>query len=69
MKVRLMRIVKDRETKKDIEIPAEIDVDEVQCVYKDQNGTFLSLTSGYVIKVSHSFKEMEDCFIGSNTLQ
>lgn len=69
MKVRLMRIVKDRITKEDIEIPAEIDDSEVQCVYKDQNGVVLSLASGYVIKVSHTFEEMVSCFIGSNELQ
>jgi len=69
MKVRLMRIVKDRETKKDIEIPAEIDMDEVQCVYRDRNGVSLSLTSGYVVKVAHSYEEMINTFIEGTIIQ
>ena len=66
MKYRLLKIVRDREMEENIEIPTEIDSNDVQCVYKDQNGVSLSLTSGYTVKVAHSFQEMINCFINQN---
>ena len=63
MKVRLLKIVRDRETKEEISVEAEVDTDDVQCVYRDRNGVLLALTSGYTVKVAHSYQEMIDTFI------
>ena len=63
MKVRFMRIVVNRETKEEIQVPAEIDTEEVQCVYKDRNGVLLSLTSGNLLKVAHRLDDMVECFV------
>jgi len=63
MKVRLLRVSINKETKEEVQIPMDVDTEEVQCVYKDRNGVSVSLKNGFVFKVAHSLKEMEDTFI------
>lgn len=68
MKIHYRRIVKDRETKEDKVILHEIRKSDVQCVYKDRNGVFLSLTSGILIKTDHTYEEMTNAFLGDWTV-
>jgi len=63
MKIRLLRLIKDWKKNEEKQIPEEIKVEWVQCVYKDRNGVFLSLDNGFTIKVDHSFDEMVGIFI------
>jgi len=67
MKIRLLRIVRDKVTKEEIQVPSEVDTEEVQCVYKDRNGVSLSLKNGYTVKVAHTLEEMVDCFINNSS--
>jgi hypothetical protein len=51
MKIEVKRIVKNRHTGEERAFIDEIDTKDVQCLYKDKFGVYLSLTSGYLIKV------------------
>jgi len=39
--------------------------DDVTCIYKDRKGVFLSIKTGYLVKVKHTLVEMESYFLGS----
>ena len=63
MKVRLLKVIRNKETKEETSVETEIDSDEVQCVYRDRNGVLISLKNGYLVKVDHSYQEMANTFI------
>ena len=71
MKINLRRIIKATEViteeKYDKIVTQEVSTIDVQCVYKDQNGVFLSLKSGRVFKVDHTLREMTECFVDNRS--
>lgn len=63
MRIHLRRLVKDRITKEEIVIAEEVRRKDLQCIYKDQYGVFLSMRSGMLIKVDHTLREMTGYFL------
>ncbi len=49
--IRVKRKIKHRDTGVEREFIDEIKVKEIQCIYKDRFGVYLSLTTGFLIKV------------------
>ena len=53
------RLIKDRDTGEEEGISDKIEFKNIQCLYKDRNGTWLVLSTGYMIKTAHTMSELE----------
>ena len=47
----------------EVEQLSEVYEDEISCVYKDRKGVFILRSNGILIKVKHSFEQMEQFFV------
>ena len=56
----LERFKRDRETKEEILVPYNLHIEDVICLYKDRNGTFIVKKQGYQNKVPYKFNELRE---------
>ena len=65
-KIELNMIIKDNSTKEISILKGEFIIKDVQCLFKNEYGCFVSLKKGQTVKVDHKLEELEQFFLHGN---
>ena len=58
-KIHFIRINVNKDTGEETHLTDELYADQIQCLYKDRKGVYISTKQGYLIKVNHTIEELE----------